>query len=177
MKINAAKTAAANLIDLVNASNAGLNLTAGQVTIAAPTVKADSGDGRNTSVVLTSVGGQGYSGNVTVNYTRRPLNDSVAAPDPTLTQTVGADADAVVTAIATKLGLVAAELKLVDQANGNADVTGAISNSPATLTLAVKGTSLLYAPGATQLITFTWNEPPLNGAVTTTNLTGFDAAS
>lgn len=157
MQIDPSKTASANILDLVNAANAGLNLTAAQVTMGVPTVKTDAGDGRNTSVVLTAVAGQGFSGTVTMNYARRPLNDNVASPSFATTQSVGVDAAAVVAALATANGLVASELQLVDQANGNAVVTGAISNSPATLTLTVKGTSLLYLPGASQLITFTWN--------------------
>lgn len=178
-KIDSTKSAILNLLALVSAANGALAITPAQVTAGAPTVKTDSGDGRNTTVALTAVANQGYTGNVSVNYTRRGLNDSVLNPVDSTTQVIGATAEAIVTALAAQLGLVEAEVQLEDPAAAGVALTGAINNSPATLNLVSKAASLLYVDGSSQAITFTWNEPQadLATSVPTTDLDGFDAAS
>jgi hypothetical protein len=178
-KIDASKSALDNLLVLVNTANTGQTITNAQVTAAAATVKTDTGDGRNTSVVLSAVGGQGYSGSQTVNYTRRALNDSVTSPNFAATQTIGDTASAIIAALATTNGLVASELHLEDPGAPGTPVTGAINNSPATLNLVSANGSLLYIDGSSQAITFTWNAPsvPLTTAIATVDLAGFDAAS
>jgi len=178
-KINASLSALDNLLALVNAANTGQTITDTQVTAGVPSVKSDTGDGRNTTVQLSAVAGQGYTGNVSVNYTRRGLNDSVLSPVDSYTATTGDTADAILTAIATQLGLVKAELQLEDPANPGVALSGAQSGNQATLDVVAKAGSLLYVDGSLQAITMTWQAPsvPLSTAVSVTDLGGFDAAS
>jgi hypothetical protein len=162
MQINTSLSALDNLLALINAANTGQTITDTQVTAGTPAEQTADGQGRNT-----------------VTYARRPLNDSVASPDFAVTETIGATAASIITALAATNGLVASELELQDPANGNAVVTGAISNSPATLNLVSITGSLLYIDASSQAVTFTWQEPQvaLTTAIATTALSGFDAAS
>jgi hypothetical protein len=171
MQINTSLSALDNLLALINAANTGQTITDTQVTAGTPAEQTADGQGRNTNV--------GYTGTQTVTYARRPLNDSVASPDFAVTETIGATAASIITALAATNGLVASELELQDPANGNAVVTGAISNSPATLNLVSITGSLLYIDASSQAVTFTWQEPQvaLTTAIATTALSGFDAAS
>ena len=174
MKIDASKSAAENLLALVNATNASANLTAAQVSFGAPSVKTDTGDGRNTSLVITG-NGTDYQGTVTVNYVRRPLNDSVLTPDFTFDVTDGVTKQQIIDGVATKLGLVAADLDLTGDITRPA---GGVLTSEVTLTVGAAGSSL-YLPDATQTITLNWQNtaPQLDSVVTDPNMTGFDAAS
>lgn len=176
MQIDASKSALANVLALVSATNPGAIIAANQVTAAAPTVKEDTGDGRNTSVAVTGVPGRGFTNTKTLNYIRRPFNDSVTSPDFDYAGTVGDTAAVVLAAICTANGLLPAEVKLQ---NAGVDVTGPITTSPATLTLVVVGTSLIYLPGSTQAITCTWTAAKIDlaSAVAVTKLNGFSAAS
>lgn len=177
MKIDVTKNGITNLLALVNSANTGQTITGSQVTAGTPSVKTDTGDGRNTTVVLSAVAGQGFSGTVSLNYTRRALSDGVVGtPDYTLTETTGLDASVVLADICTKLGLVASELHLTDGQATPTTYTGPITTKPATVTLTVNAGSLLYVDGLTQAITMTWNDEALTTAVTTTNLPGFDHA-
>jgi hypothetical protein len=177
MQINTSLSALDNLLALINAANTGQTITDTQVTAGTPAEQTADGQGRNTNVAINAVAGQGYT--QTVTYARRPLNDSVASPDFAVTETIGATAASIITALAATNGLVASELELQDPANGNAVVTGAISNSPATLNLVSITGSLLYIDASSQAVTFTWQEPQvaLTTAIATTALSGFDAAS
>lgn len=178
-KIDSTKSAILNLLALVSAANSALAITPSQVTAGTPAVKTDTGDGRNTNVTLTAVGGQGFTGSQTYAYTRRGLNDSVLSPVDSTTQVIGATAEAIVTALAAQLGLVESEVHLEDPAAAGTPLTGAISNSPATLNLVSAAGSLLYIDASSQAIAFTWTEPTLDLATATpnTDLAGFDAAS
>lgn len=178
-KIDASKSAIDNLLALVNAANTGQTIDNTQVTAGTPASQAADGQGRNTNVQLTAIAGHGYTGNVTVSYTRRGLNDSVTSPNFAIERTVGDTASAIIAALAATNGLVASELHLESPAAPGTPVTGAISNSPATLNLVSANGSLLYIDGSSQAITFTWDAPQvaLSTAVATTALAGFDAAS
>lgn len=173
MKIDATKSAIQNVIDLINAGNTGLNLTAAQVTFGAPVDKTDSGDGRNSTVTATAVANQGFTGSVDVNYVRRPLNDSVLNPVFSTNVDDGVDKATIISSIAPALGLVASELDLTG------DITRPGSGDTSTVTLTVKAGSLLYLAAATQDITLNWahHDTSLATAVATTDLPGFDAAS
>lgn len=177
LAINPAISAEANLLAILNSGNTAQTITAAQVTLGAPTVKADSGDHRNTSIVLTSVAGQGFSGAQTVNYTRRGLNDSVTTPVDTYTATDGETAAAIVTALAAQLGLVATELHLEDPAAAGTPLTGPQSGNQATLNLVSAAGSLLYVDGSSQTITMTWNAQTLASAVPNVDLPGFASAA
>lgn len=169
MQINASLSAAANLLALINATNEAQTLTAAQITIAVPAVKADSGDGRNTSVLLTAVEGQGYSGTQTANYTRRGLADSVAAPSWGTTADSTDTLATILARIVAQNGLVASEVTLTG------DLTNPGVGETSTLTLDSNAGSLLYVDGSTEVVTLTWQAVPLATAIGTPNLTGFDA--
>ena len=177
LQINPAHSAAQNILDIVNSGNTGQTLTTAQVTIGAPSVKTDTGDHRNTNVTLTAVGGQGFSGSVTVAYTRRGLNDSVASPVDSLSVAGGTDAAVIVSDLASQLGLVASELHLEDPAAPGTPLSGPQTGQQASLNLVASTTSLLYLSGATQAIAMTWTAELLSAAVPNTNLPGFADAS
>lgn len=172
MKIDASKSAIENIVALVNATNAGANLTSAAVTLGAATAASGTG-GRNTTVQATAVAGQGFKGNVTVSYIRRGLGDSVLTPDFTLDVDDGVTKADIIAGVATKLGLVVAELDLTG------DITRPASGLTSTVTLESIAGSYLYVDGSTQAITLNWadHSVDLATAVATTDLTGFDAAS
>lgn len=176
LQIDKTKSALDNLLAIVNSGNS-LSITNAQVTAGAPSVKTDTGDGRNTNVTLTAVAGQGFTGSVTVAYTRRGLNDSVASPVDSLTTATGTDAASIVSTLANQLGLVATELHLEDPANAGVALSGPVTGNQANLNLVASTSSLLYTSGATQSIAMTWTAEALSTAVSNTNLPGFANAS
>lgn len=175
MQIDPSKSTVANLLAIVASSNDGLTIAPNQVTIGAPTVKVDSGDGRNTSILFTGTN-RGFVGTKTVNYTRRPINDSVASPDWAFSGTVGDSAEDIVAALCVTNGLVASEFELTDD---GAVLSGPIDDSPATLVFGLKTDSQLYLPDSSQVVTFNWtaNKTDLGTAITVTALDGFSAAT
>lgn len=178
-KIDSTKSAILNVLALVSAANSAVAITPAQVTAGVPAAQTADGQGRNTTLALTAVEGQGYTGTQTYTYARRGLNDSVLAPVDSTTQIIGVTAEALVTALAAQLGLVESEVHLEDPAAVGTPLTGAISNSPAALNLVSAAGSLLYVDGSTQSIAITWTAPQVDLATATpvTALSGFDAAS
>lgn len=157
LQINPAHSAAQNILDIVNSGNTGQTITTPQVTMGAPSVKTNTGDGRNTNITLTAVAGQGFTGTVAVAYTRRGLNDSVASPVDSITVASGTDAATIVSSLASQLGLVASELHLEDPAAPGVALSGAQTGHQATLNLVSNTGSLLYLDGSTQAITMSWS--------------------
>jgi hypothetical protein len=174
-KIDSSKSAILNLLGLVNAAN-GTSIAPAQVTAGQPAAQAADGQGRNTSVTLTAVGGQGFTGSQTYTYTRRGLNDSVLSPVDSYTAAHGIDATALLNALCTQLGLVNTDVHLEDPAAPGTPLAGSITGDQATLDLVANAHSLLYVDGSTQAITMTWTHD-LAQATPTTALSGFDAAS
>lgn len=80
MKVNIAITPLANILAAINAANtaSSTNITEAQVTAANPVVASGTG-GRNTTVQLTGIDGQGIEGSRTFAYTRQAL-DGGAVP-------------------------------------------------------------------------------------------------
>jgi len=167
-QINAAITASANLFALINAANTSQTLAAANVTFGTPAVITGVD---NTSVLVTAVAGQGYSGTQTVTYNRRGLGDNVASPSFASTANNESTLASIKAVLVTQLALVASEVTL----------TGTLTNpgdgNTSTLTLASNAGSLLYIDGSSQVITLTWGDVPLTEAITTTSLAGFDVAS
>lgn len=177
-KIDPSLSGQANVLAILNSTNS-LSIPADAITFEAPAVKADSGDGRNTTVKVDAVAGKGYTGTVTVAYTRRGLSDSVTNPPTTDTETTGVDAATLLTKLAGELGIVAADVHLEDAATPGTPLTGAISNKPATINVVVTGGSYVYTDAASHSFAMTWNDPKIDlaTAVATTDLAGFDPAS
>lgn len=113
MKVNIAISPLANILAAINAANtaSSTNITAAQVTAAAPVVAAGTG-GRNTTVVLTGVDGQGIEGSRTFAYTRQALDGgAVATTAPAFVTVLESDTRAQSRAkVCTALGLMASEI-------------------------------------------------------------------
>ena len=112
MKINIALSASANLLALLNEAHPGKNFSQTNVTVGTPVANPGNG-GRNTSIDLTAVQDQGYSGVTTVNYTRLALAPAAAiatAKAVDINITLQDDQAAILTKVAQVLGLVESEL-------------------------------------------------------------------
>src|SRR6185312_171149 len=174
-KIDSTKSAIDNVLVLVNAANS-TSIVNTQVTAGTPTAQTADGQGRNTQLTLTAVGGQGFTGSQNYTYVRRGLNDSVLSPVDSYTAAHGIDATALLDALCTQLGLVNTDVHLEDPANAGVALSGSITADQATLDLVANANSLLYVDASSQAITMTWTHD-LAAATPTTALTGFDAAS
>lgn len=172
MQINVAKTAQENLIDLIIDANPGKSLAANQFTAAAPVVIPDDA-GRNTTVTLSAVVGQGYgAGDVTFKYTRLPLTSGQATPVTTVTVVEGDDEAASLAKVISALGILASEVDASDYA------APADASTPGMITLTPKATSALYVGDAVviELDIAGEVEPTLAETFTVTDLNGFEAA-
>jgi len=171
MKINVSLTPVANLLAQINADNVGLNLTEAQVSIGVPSARTPDANLNNTTVVLTAVADQGYSGTKTLTYMRLGLDTGVN-PAVTSVQVLPSDDEAGTLAkVVAALGLVASEV------TGSAYTAPENENTPGSITLSANAGSLLYV-GSDLVIELTVpdTDVDLDGAITTADLTGFEPA-
>lgn len=166
MKVNAAKTAIQNILDLVNAANTAQVLTSAQVTLGAPSVQAGTG-GRNTALTLTAIAD--FTGTQTFAYTRQSLaTGAVASTAPAKVDTLVDDDQAEsVAKVVAALGLVAGEFV----ASAFSAPTDAVTDGSVTLT--ALSTSLLYT--GVRVVTLSLADTSLATATPVTDLDGFDA--
>ena len=141
MKVNIALTPLGNVLAAINAANTatGTNITESQVTAAAPVVAAGTG-GRNTTVILTGVDGQGIEGSRTFSYTRQSL-DAGAVPTTApanVTVLQADDRDASLAKVVAALGLKASEIESLSY------TAPADQSTPGTIQIAAKNPSYLY---------------------------------
>lgn len=171
MKINVSQSPSANLLAQINADNAGLNLTAGQVTIGVPSVRTPDANPNNTTVVLTAVADQGYSGTKTITYTRLGLDKGVN-PAVTSVEVVSSDNESASLAkVVAALGLIASEVTSTNY------VAPENENTPGSITLEANVASLVYyGPGLTVELTVPDADVSLDAAIATGDLTGFEPA-
>ncbi|MNQ14300.1 hypothetical protein D3C85_272460 [compost metagenome] len=168
MKINLTKTPLENLVLQIVEDNAGLVLTAAQVTAGAPSVFG--GDPQNTQVTLTAVEGQGFTGTKLVKYVRLDMNSGVAVPVTTLEVLAADNQAAVQTKVAAALGLIETELTF------SAYTAAVDDTTPGTITVAATAGGLLYA-GAAKTIAITVPavpDPDLEDEIVIDELSGFD---
>lgn len=141
MKVNIALSPLANVLAAINAANtaSSTNITEAQVTAGAPTVAAGTA-GRNTSVLLTGVDGQGIEGTRTFSYTRQALDGgAVATTAPTFVTVLEADTrDQSRVKVCTALGLMASE---IEDLAYTAPVDAA---TPGTISISAKNPGYLY---------------------------------
>jgi hypothetical protein len=166
MKVNAAKSAIQNILDLINGVNVGQVITEAQVTVGNPSVVAGTG-GRNTEVTLTAIAD--YTGTQTYAYTRRSIaTDAVASTAPAKVDTLVDDdqAESVVKVLAA-LGLVAGEF---DYSAFSAPVD---MDTDGSVTLTAKATSLLYT--GVRVVPLSLADVSLSSATPVTDLDGFEA--
>ena len=139
------RLAIANLIAQINADNVGLNLTEAQVTVGAASARVPDANTNNTTLDLTAVAGQGYSGTKTITYMRLGLDSGVVTPVTGLTVTAATTQAEALTMAATDMHLVEAELEVTA-------FTAAVDGStPGSITIQPKATSLLYVGAAKTL--------------------------
>lgn len=181
MKIDATKNAVDNVLALINAANTGQTLTSAQVTLGTPAAQTADGQGRNTSIELTGVSAQGYSGTQTYTYTRLTMTQAKGSNgDANKVYTVPLNVTSDQTAMTAFLEAVAADYKLDATQLALLNADGGYPND--VFGIGQSSTSLLYAPftDPSELLSVKIQyEGPWDLALSTrtTELTGFDAAS
>ncbi len=173
MKINFDKSPLENLVSLILAANPEATLTNDQFTAHVPEVIVDQVDGRNTSIKLVAVLGNGYSGNVTFTYHRLGLTEQVATPPAQLTVTEGCSQGAILNHFANVLGLIPEELTVVECVEPTIDSVDGRDSTDGHITIAANETSLLYQ-GDLTIALKAFIEPDMEDEFTNTELTGFD---
>ena len=172
MKVNITLSPLANVLAIINAANAATstNITEAQVTAAAPVAAGGTG-GRNTTVTLTGVDGQGIEGSRTFAYTRQALDAGAVATDaPTSVIVLQSDTrEQSLAKVAAALNLLASEIESlaytapVDQA------------TPGTITLAAVNPSYLYLGTREVALAFADADVPFATVAPVTDADGFDA--
>jgi hypothetical protein len=156
---------------LINAANPNLQngaLSAVNTTLGAP---AGTGSTPNTSVQVSAVANQGYTGNVTVNYNRLDIQNqvfSVLAPSGATVVNAGgsmATVNDVVTAINSTYNL---NLQAGDVSNASTELS--LSEDAGSCTIEIAAGSLTYTGSLN--VTITQQQVALSQAVTTTALSG-----
>lgn len=141
MKVNIAISAKANILAAINAANvaSSTNITEAQVTFGVATAAAGTA-GRNTTVQLTGIDGQGIEGSRTFSYTRQPLSGGAIPTDaPAFVSILQADTRPQVLAkVITALGLLAAEIEDLSY-TAPVDIS-----TPGTMQIAAVANSYLY---------------------------------
>lgn len=161
---------------LINAANPNLQngaLTTVNTSFGAP---AGTGSTPNTSLQVTAVDNQGYSGQVTVNYNRLDIQNqvfSVLAPS-------GASVVNTNSAMATVGDVLAAinstyNLNLQEGDVSNGATALSLTNDAGSCTIEIDPGSLAYTGSLN--VTITQAQVPLNQAVTTTTLAGLTPPS
>ncbi len=178
MQINLSKTAAKNLIDLINQDN-GTALTEAEITLGAPAAWDDGNGGvdndRNTEVVVSAVEGGGYTDSVSIRYYRLDVDTLKGALvlERQLTET--SSLTSVRDAMATEVGLIEDQLHITD------DMGVALAELP---TIAEGETATVYLTALDDSYTYIGTTPvtlhpyiadtPVGDEVTQTDLSGFD---
>lgn len=172
MKVNITLSPLANVLAAINAANvaSSTNITEAQVTAGAP-VTASGTAGRNTTVLLTGVDGQGIEGTRTFSYTRQALDGgAVATTAPTFVIVLQADTrEQSLTKVVTALGLKESEIESlaytapIDQA------------TPGTISLAAVNPSYLYIGTREVELRFADADVAFATVAPETDADGFDA--
>jgi len=137
-QIDRTKTAAANLIALLNTAST-FAFTGSEYTIGAPSAQtpADGQENTNSQVTLTAVDGSGFTGTKTIRYRRLALGATKPGAKTNYNIT-GADT------LATIKSAIAVEHNLVESDFDLAGTIPAQGAGPATFTLTAVADSVLY---------------------------------
>lgn len=140
MLIDTSKKGAANLIDLINETNSTV-LTDDDIALGVPAVFDDpeGTNDRNTEVVVSGKASSGFTGDVTVRYTRLDLANLPKAGGLQYTLTGSESVADMVTAIATKLDVAESAVEL-----DVAEVPTVETGSTGTVNIKAIDDSLLY---------------------------------
>lgn len=146
MQINLSKTAAKNLIDLINAEN-NTALTSAEITLGQPAefVDGEGTNDRNTQVEVSAVPGSGYTDSVMVRYYRLDLDVLKGARVLTYTKSEASTLESFIDSIATQCEIIEDQVEIVD---GEGDVLTELpvlsEGEPAQFTLRAKADSYTY---------------------------------
>jgi hypothetical protein len=119
MQINPSKSALQNFLNLLDLSDPQAPSTPDQVTTSnLQAIDPATNNGRNTSVEIDAVSGHGYTGSVTVTYSRLALADEAASPTtPTDIPNGLTDSAMILQQVADHYGFILSEISWVN-ANG-----------------------------------------------------------
>lgn len=172
MKVNIALSPIANVLAAINAANVATstNITEAQVTVGAPTAAGGTG-GRNTTVLLTGINGQGIEGTRTFSYTRQALDaGAVASTAPASVVVLQADTrEQTLAKVVAALGLVAEE---IEDLSWTAPVDQA---TPGTMTIAAVNPGYLYLGTRGVALHFVDADVPFAEVAPITDLDSFEA--
>jgi hypothetical protein len=177
-KINVAKSALANLLDLINATNVSANLSTSSVDIGVPSARTPDANPNNTTVSVSPKSGSGIPGDpISVTYMRLALSTGLSGGASGSALNFNVDGNdstaeaALLAAAATQLGLVAGEFAI----DASTPLSGVEQGAAASgILLTPNAGSLLYTGGVT--IQVTWPASDLNTLVANKQLDGFEAA-
>lgn len=172
-KINLALSAVANVLALLNADNPGAvaPFTAANITLGVPAERVADADPSNTSLGLTSVADQGYTGTDTVTYTRLSVLQGNLAPVTAVPVVLADDQAAVEAKVIAALKVLASEVTF------SAYTAPVDEATPGTITVTPVAGSLLYVGAAAVLdITVQDADAVLADNITQKQLSGFEPA-
>lgn len=177
MQINLAKTAAKNLIDLINITN-GTALTSAEISLGAPAEFVD-GEGindRNTQVEVSAVPGSGYTDSVMVRFYRLDLDVLKGVRVLTYTKSEGSDLESFIDSVATQLEVIEDQIEIVDSEGVVLTELPVLEGVAAELTVRAKADSYTYI-GSTQVTLEPQpvTETPIEDEIEEQDLEGFDA--
>lgn len=177
MQINLSKTAAKNLIDLINSEN-NTALTSAEITLGVPAEFVD-GEGvndRNTQVEISAVAGSGYTDSVMIRYYRLDLDVLKGVRVLTYVKSESSTLESFIDTIATQLEVIEDQIEIVDGEGNVLETLPVLADgTPAEFTVRAKADSFTYfgsTPCTLEPIPVT--EEPLENEVTNQDLEGFN---
>lgn len=176
MQINLSKTAAKNLIDLINSEN-NTALTSAEITLGVPAEFVD-GEGvndRNTQIEISAVPGSGYTDSVMVRYYRLDLEVLKGVRVLTYVKSESSTLESFIDTIATQLEVIEDQIEIVDAEGNVLEALPTLEGGPAQFTVRAKADSFTYI-GSTDctLEPIPVTEEPIETEVTNQDLEGFD---
>jgi hypothetical protein len=173
--INTSQSPLQNVLNLVDQLNTGGPTSPAQVTAGVPSATTNPNDAAvNTQLVLTAVEGQGFTGNVTIEYGRLSVAAEAASPTGNVSIASGVtDPAAVLNLVESYYGFIPGEVSWV------ADPTPISGGGTNTAQIQASG-SLVYLDGEAT-VNLQWEAPKTailmhfdgaQGATTTTDATG-----
>lgn len=175
IQINSSKSGVQNLYDLLNAANPGKGFTDANVSFGAVTVETEEDE--NTSVVVTALSNQGFSGSHPIYYDR--LNPGTAHGKTGSMQVTISPADTqaqIKDKIIAAVGCIGADVDVIG--NGEDDEFKIPENeddTSCTFTITAKSNSYVYVGQFTAYLTVPDVDVPLSEAIEFNHLGGFTA--
>lgn len=173
--VNSSKSGVNNLYDLMNAANPGKGFTAANVSFGPATVVGGGGD--NTSVLITALSNQGFSGAVTRTYMRLApgaAHGKTGALKVTIAS--GDSQSAIRDKIVAAVGCIGVDVDVVGNgAAGAFNIPANEDDTSCTFTITAKATSYVYVGDFSAQLTVPDADEPLSTAIPNDSLGGFTA--